>query len=229
MGANTSGLGEGRADATTRSGADGRARGRVPGSGRTTSSLRTTRRVMGRSTVESILTPSTCVYGAARSCASRVGSRVSSVTASAQGVRRRQATVCLDPFATMINRRAAPVLALEAVQGARTGADSFLANLSVKACSAEFACIVLRLPRWSVFSACSKSKASGPRTSPTRMRSGPQVQNPVLGGLRPDWGRLPSQKRTNLADRLQLCTYACRKIRSIERYWIVTCSRSRVA
>src|SRR5712691_2910749 len=46
-GANTSGLGEGRADATTRSDADGRARGRVPGSGWITSSLRTTRRVIG--------------------------------------------------------------------------------------------------------------------------------------------------------------------------------------
>ena len=48
-GANTSGLGEGRADATTRSDADGRACGRVPGSGRITSSLRTTRRVIGTS------------------------------------------------------------------------------------------------------------------------------------------------------------------------------------
>ncbi len=48
-GANTSRLGEGRADATTRSDADGRSRGRVPGSGRITSSLRTTRRVMGTS------------------------------------------------------------------------------------------------------------------------------------------------------------------------------------
>src|SRR5258706_3731914 len=46
-GANASGLGEGRADATTRSDADGRARGLVPGSGRITSSLRTTRRVIG--------------------------------------------------------------------------------------------------------------------------------------------------------------------------------------
>ena len=42
-GANTSRLGEGRADDATRSDADGRARGRVPGSGRITSSLRTTR------------------------------------------------------------------------------------------------------------------------------------------------------------------------------------------
>jgi hypothetical protein len=40
--ANTSRLGEGRADATTRSDSDGRTRGRVPGSWRITSSLRTT-------------------------------------------------------------------------------------------------------------------------------------------------------------------------------------------
>ena len=42
----------------------------------------------------------------------------------------------------------------------------------VRACSAEFAWMVLRLPRWPVFSACSRSNASGPRTSPTRIRSG---------------------------------------------------------
>ena len=46
-GANTSRLGEGRADAATCSDADGRSRGRVPGSGRITSSLRTTRRLTG--------------------------------------------------------------------------------------------------------------------------------------------------------------------------------------
>ena len=54
-------------------GADGRARGRVLGSGRITSSLRTTRRVISRPTVESVSTPSTCVHGAARSCASLIG------------------------------------------------------------------------------------------------------------------------------------------------------------
>ena len=42
----------------------------------------------------------------------------------------------------------------------------------VSACSAEFAWMVLRLPRWPVLSACSRSNASAPRTSPTRMRSG---------------------------------------------------------
>ena len=42
----------------------------------------------------------------------------------------------------------------------------------VSACSAEFAWMVLRLPRWPVFRACSRSNASAPRTSPTRMRSG---------------------------------------------------------
>jgi hypothetical protein len=45
--ANTSRLGEGRADATTRSDADGRTRGRVPGGRRLTSSLRTTRSLTG--------------------------------------------------------------------------------------------------------------------------------------------------------------------------------------
>jgi hypothetical protein len=110
--ANTSGFGEGRADATRRSGADRRARGRVPGSGRTTSSVRTTRRVMGRSTVESVLTPSTCVHGAARSCASRVGSRVSCPSRHPRrAFRRRHATGCLHAFAAIINSRAAPVLA----------------------------------------------------------------------------------------------------------------------
>ena len=46
------------------------------------------------------------------------------------------------------------------------------ARAASSACSAEFAWMVLRLPRWPVFSACSRSNASAPRTSPTRIRSG---------------------------------------------------------
>jgi hypothetical protein len=72
--ANTSGLGEGRPDATARSDADGRARGRVPGSGRTPSSVRTTRR--GRAPVGRRLGVDAVYVCAERPfCAARVCSR----------------------------------------------------------------------------------------------------------------------------------------------------------
>jgi hypothetical protein len=85
-GANTSRLGERRADDTTRSDADGRARGRVLGSWRITSSLRTTRSLTGSVDPRLSLNVRLRVCGERpRACASRVDSRlIVFVTASAR-------------------------------------------------------------------------------------------------------------------------------------------------
>ena len=45
-------------------------------------------------------------------------------------------------------------------------------SIRASASRCEFACTVVKDPSWPVFMACSMSKASSPRTSPTTMRSG---------------------------------------------------------
>ena len=45
-------------------------------------------------------------------------------------------------------------------------------SMRLSASRGELACSVPIEPSWPVFIACSRSKASGPRTSPTMMRSG---------------------------------------------------------
>jgi hypothetical protein len=82
-GANTSRLGEGRADDTTRSDADRRTRGRVTGSWRITSSLRTTCSLTG--TVDDSIESRLRVRAERRAWASHVTSRrIVFVTASAR-------------------------------------------------------------------------------------------------------------------------------------------------
>ena len=93
-GANTSHLREGRADDTTRSDVDGRARGRVPGSWRIASSLRTTGSLTG--TVDGRLDVAFVDVStrSGRAWASRVASRRSCRHGiRSGGNRRRRATV----------------------------------------------------------------------------------------------------------------------------------------
>ena len=109
-GANTSRLGEGRPDDTTHSDADGRTRGRVPGSWRITSPLRATRSLTG--TVDHRLDVdrrSTCLRGAGlrRRPASRRSDRVRH-DPPGKHLRRPATVLAMDSCFAMTRRRTRP-------------------------------------------------------------------------------------------------------------------------
>ena len=81
----------------------------------------------------------------------------------------------------------------------------------------EFACTVVSEPSWPVFSACSMSSASAPRTSPTTIRSGR-----IRSALRTSWRIVTSPRPSRFAGRASSRTTCRWRSRSSAASSIVT-------
>ena len=81
--------------------------------------------------------------------------------------------------------------------GSATSAIRASVSIRRSASAAEFECTVVIDPAWPVFSACSMSSASAPRTSPTMMRSGR-----MRSALRTSWRMVTSPLPSTFGGRL---------------------------